>query len=153
MHSVYLGLGSNLNHPVEQLKTALKFLADQPAITLVQTSPFYQSKPHGPQDQPDFVNAVCHIKTTLTPTALLATTQAIEQQQGRVKTRHWGERTIDIDILLFDDLQLESDALTIPHPAMRQRAFVLVPLYDIAPQLALFDTLAIDPLKNQLIAI
>ncbi len=153
IHIAYLGLGSNLQQPVQQLKTALSYLACHPDITLTQTSPFYASKPHGPQDQPDFINAVCQVHTTLTPSALLQATQTIEQQQGRIKTRHWGERSIDIDLLLFDDLQLHSASLTLPHAFMMQRPFVLVPLYDIAPHLVLFKSLDIHALKKQLTCI
>ncbi|VAW48879.1 2-amino-4-hydroxy-6-hydroxymethyldihydropteridinepyrophosphokinase, partial [hydrothermal vent metagenome] len=99
------------------------------------TSPFYGSTPLGPSDQPDFVNAVCLIETEFTPCALLRALKTIEIEQGRVKKRHWGERLIDLDILLFDDLELTSDVLTIPHRDMTLRDFVLIPLLDIAPDL------------------
>jgi len=150
IHTAYLGLGSNLAQPAQQLKMALNHLAQHQDITLIRTSPFYSNTPHGPQDQPDFINAVCQIETSLTPQTLLQATKTIEQQQGRVKTLHWGERIIDIDLLLFDDLQLCSTSLTIPHPFMMQRPFVLVPLYDIAPHLLLFDEIPIDVLRQSL---
>ena len=149
-HTVYLGLGSNLNDPHHQLNIALSHLTQHPNIELIQTSAFYTSVPHGPQDQSDFINAVCHIETSLEPLHLLQATQSIEQQQGRIKTRHWGERIIDIDLLLFDDVQLQSEILTIPHPMMLQRPFVLVPLHDIAPHLELFKSININTLQNQL---
>jgi len=132
---IYLGLGSNLDAPQQQLLTALETLAQTQGFELIQTSRFYGSTPQGPQDQPDYVNAVCLIRSQLTPQQVLDQTQAIEQQFGRVKTRHWGERCIDIDILLYDDLVMASDRLTIPHPFMTQRDFVLLPLLEIAPDI------------------
>jgi len=135
MARVFLALGSNLDQPTKQLNLALTHLQKHPSITLIQCSPYYACQPQGPQDQPDFVNAVCAINTTLTPLALLDATQAIEQQLHRVKTRHWGPRTIDIDIMLYDDITLNHPQLTIPHPQMLQRDFVLKPLLDIAPEL------------------
>ncbi|MBN2647158.1 MAG: 2-amino-4-hydroxy-6-hydroxymethyldihydropteridine diphosphokinase [Thiotrichales bacterium] len=134
-HRVFIGLGANLDQPSLQLETALAALARLPSTELVQSSAFYVSFPLGPQDQPDYLNAVCELRTALAPQSLLRALQAIELQQGRVKKRHWGERVIDLDILLYDDLQLQTDKLQIPHPQLHLRDFVLIPLAQIAPTL------------------
>lgn len=137
MAQVFIGLGSNLANPVLQIKTALDSLANLPSSQLVKTSPLYGSTPQGPQDQPDFVNAVCLLQTELPPLTLLDALQAIEQAQGRIKKRHWGERLIDLDILLYDDAVMTTERLTLPHPQMHQRDFVLMPLADISPGLVI----------------
>jgi 2-amino-4-hydroxy-6-hydroxymethyldihydropteridine diphosphokinase len=139
IHRCYIGLGANLDDPVRQLSVALKALANMPGCTLVECSSFYGSKPVGPQDQPDYVNAVAAIDTRLSPEALLDELQAQEQQQGRVKLRHWGERCIDLDLLLYGNRILASERLTIPHSQMKLRSFVLLPLQEIAPALILPD--------------
>lgn len=136
-HSVFIGLGSNLDQPANQLKQALKLLAQLPDTELLSHSSFYGSKPVGPQDQPDFINAVAQLNTTLSPEILLQQLQAIEQQQGRIKKRHWGERTIDLDILLFGQTEIDTPNLTIPHKEISQRDFVLKPLLELEPQLSL----------------
>ncbi|MBO1924465.1 2-amino-4-hydroxy-6-hydroxymethyldihydropteridine diphosphokinase [Thiomicrorhabdus sp. 6S3-12] len=132
-HRVYLGLGANLDQPAEQIRAALRSLDGLPQSRLVKSSALYTSSPLGPQDQPDYVNAVCLLETQLAPDELLHQLQRLEIEQGRVKKRHWGERTIDLDILLYDDLQLQSEHLQIPHSQMHLRDFVLVPLAEIAP--------------------
>lgn len=137
MHNVYIALGSNLNHPIQQLQQGLKALAELPHTTLEKISPFYQSPPLGPQDQPNYINAVALIRTKFSPLDLLDHLQAIEKQQGRIRHRHWGERTLDLDILLFDDLCLKSERLILPHYDMKNRDFVIFPLHDIAPELVL----------------
>jgi len=149
-HNVYLGLGGNLSNPVEQLKVALKSINSLPNTELLKTSSFYASKPQGPQDQPDFVNTVCQISTSLEPGALLAALQRIELEQGKVKKRHWGERLIDLDILLYDQLQMATQQLTLPHAHMHQRDFVLVPLAEIAPELEIPDQGSVVQLIEQL---
>lgn len=149
-HIAFLGLGANLDDPARQIAEALEQIQDIPSVELLQCSKFYASKPLGPQDQPDYVNAVCQIAVSLSPQELLAQCQQIEQQLGRVKKRHWGERTIDVDILLYDDLQLHSDLLTIPHAQMHLRDFVLVPLAEIAPQLQIPDIGSVEDLLGQL---
>lgn len=131
----YLGLGSNLDQPRRQVLKAITELQQWPGITVTKHSALYQTQPVGPQDQPDFINAAVEIDTDLSPQALLVACQALEQQHGRVRQRHWGERTLDIDILLYGDVQLDTPALTIPHPRMHEREFVLRPLADIAPDL------------------
>ncbi|WEJ63317.1 2-amino-4-hydroxy-6-hydroxymethyldihydropteridine diphosphokinase [Thiomicrorhabdus lithotrophica] len=133
--TAYIGLGSNLSNPIEQLKIALQSIDTLPSTRLVQSSSFYGSKPLGPQDQPDFVNAVCKIKTKLSAEELLHHLQKIELEQGRIKKRHWGERLIDLDILLFGDDIISTDELTVPHKQIALRDFVLIPLAEIAPGL------------------
>lgn len=133
----YIGLGSNIEQPKKQILQALKSLADLENSSLVQSSSLYLSKPHGPQDQPDFINAVAKITTSFEPLELLDRLQAIEQSQNRVKTRLWGERTIDLDILLYAQKELVTERLCIPHKQMLQREFVLIPLLEIEPLICL----------------
>ena len=138
MIEVYIGLGSNLAAPKKQLQDACARLAELPNSTLVTCSSLYQSLPMGPQDQPDYVNAVAKLDTKLAPETLLQQTQKIELQQGRVrKAEQWGPRTLDLDILLYGQQQIETENLNIPHIGMKQREFVLYPLYEIAPDLIL----------------
>lgn len=134
-HSVYLGLGANIEQPEQQLERALRVLEEHEHITLEQYSHLYISAPVGPQDQPDFINAAAHINTSLSPQQLLAELKHIEHTFGRIKHRHWGERCIDLDILLYDKRVLDTEELTIPHREMHKRAFVLIPLLEIAPKL------------------
>lgn len=131
----YIGLGSNLADPVQQIQQAKQAIAQLPASELQAMSSLYASPPMGPQDQPDYVNAVLSITTTLSPHQLLDHLQAIEQQQGRVRLRHWGERTLDLDMLLYGDKILDDERLHIPHKGIAERAFVLYPLAEIAPTL------------------
>lgn len=138
--SVFIGLGANLNEPVKQLQQALCALKKLPETELLACSSLYSSAPLGPSDQPEYVNAVAEIETELTPTALLAQLQHIEQVQGRQrKAERWGPRTLDLDIILFGDLVLKSEQLTIPHYHFHAREFVLYPLLQIAPELVLPD--------------
>lgn len=140
MERVYIGLGSNLAEPLEQLRGALAALAALPCSQLVATSSFYASDPLGPPDQPRYVNAVAALDTTLAPLALLDALQAIELHQGRErKAERWGPRTLDLDILLFGDHVLDEPRLTVPHYHMHARAFVLYPLAELAPTLRLPD--------------
>tara|TARA_B110000967_G_C18810263_1_gene523194 strand:+ start:417 stop:941 length:525 start_codon:yes stop_codon:yes gene_type:complete len=136
MADVYIGLGSNKDGPQDQLHRALESLAAEPQIELVAVSDFYQTPPIGPS-QPDYTNAAAQLQTSLSPESLLDRLQSIEQQQDRVRTLRWGPRTLDLDILLFDKLVQDTERLTIPHPRMAERAFVLLPLADINPDLAL----------------
>lgn len=137
--TVYIGLGSNLENPQQQLHTAVEALQQIPATQLQHCSPFYRSKPMGPQDQPDYINAVAALTTTLTPLALLDALQRIENAQGRVRKERWGARTLDLDILLFGAHVLDEPRLTVPHPGLCQRSFVVFPLLDISPDLTLPD--------------
>ncbi|MFU2048643.1 2-amino-4-hydroxy-6-hydroxymethyldihydropteridine diphosphokinase [Avibacterium gallinarum] len=149
MKQVYIALGSNLATPVQQLENALHALQQLPHSQLVAVSHFYQSKPLGPQDQPDYVNAVACLATALAPLDLLDQLQRIEQEQGRVRLRRWGERTLDLDILLYGNEIIQSERLTVPHYDMQHREFVIVPLYDIAPNLTLPDGKNVADLVQQ----
>ncbi|RUO24282.1 2-amino-4-hydroxy-6-hydroxymethyldihydropteridine diphosphokinase [Aliidiomarina minuta] len=135
----YLGLGANLQKPLQQIQNAVKALQASPAIQVLRSSSLYASKPMGPQDQPDYVNAVVLIETNLQPLELLNLTQSIETLAGRERKQHWGPRTLDVDILLIDQLQLSLPQLTVPHPGLHEREFVLYPLAEIAPDLMLPD--------------
>lgn len=138
-HQCYIGLGSNLDDPVVQLQHAVQVLQGLPVLRAWQCSRFYASAPIGPQDQPDFINAVARFETCLSPLLLLDQLQAIEQMQRRRRERHWGPRTLDLDLLLYDALVLESERLRVPHPCMTERRFVLEPLLELAPELCLPD--------------
>lgn len=129
--SVYIGLGSNLDEPYQQIKSAIKAIGNLSGTEVIQDSGYFKSKPMGPEDQPDYLNAVVEIRTNLTARELLAQCQLIEVQQGRIKTRHWGERSIDLDILLYENQQIEMKELTVPHPGIWQRDFVYMPLLKI----------------------
>ncbi|WP_439257835.1 2-amino-4-hydroxy-6-hydroxymethyldihydropteridine diphosphokinase [Lonepinella sp. BR2271] len=145
----YIALGSNLNQPVQQLNAAIEAMAVLPQTQVLAVSSFYRSKPLGPQDQPDYVNAVAKLQTELAPLALLDALQQIENQQGRVRLRHWGERTLDLDILLYGQRVIQSERLTIPHYDMRNREFVIIPLYEIDSDLILPDGVKLsDLMKN-----
>ena len=138
MTHVYIGLGSNLALPKKQIQDACASLATLPDTALIKCSSLYKSQPMGPQDQPDYVNAVALIETALSPESLLQQTQLIESQQGRIrKANRWGPRTLDLDMLLFGEQQINNEHLTVPHTGMKQREFVLYPLFEIAPDLIL----------------
>ncbi|WP_336296132.1 2-amino-4-hydroxy-6-hydroxymethyldihydropteridine diphosphokinase [Cronobacter dublinensis] len=140
MTLVYIALGSNLAEPLSQVNDALAALAQIPHSRIVATSPFYRTPPLGPQDQPDYLNAAVALETTLTAGALLDNTQRIELQQGRVrKAERWGPRTLDLDIMLFGDETINTERLTVPHYDMKNRAFMLLPLAQIAPALRFPD--------------
>ena len=136
MALAYIGLGSNLDDPLAQVMRAIDELSALPQTQLVQCSAIYSSKPVGPE-QPDFINAVALLDTHLAPLALLDALQAIEQQHGRQRLVHWGARTLDLDLLLYGEQVINQPRLNVPHPGLQERAFVLVPLADIAPQLIL----------------
>lgn len=138
MIEVYIGLGSNLALPEKQLQAACDSLAVLPDTRLLKCSSLYRSQPMGPQDQPDYVNAVALIETALSPESLLQQTQLIESQQGRIRNaKRWGPRTLDLDILLFGQEQIVTEHLIVPHAGLKQREFVLYPLFEIAPDLIL----------------
>jgi len=136
---VYVGLGSNLDNPLKQLKNALFTLKQNPLIKIVHISSFYQSKAWGNVNQSDFINAVVAITTNYTPFELLDELQKIENSQGRVRFAHkiWQPRTLDLDILLFGRRIISSEKLVIPHHLMHLRRFVLEPLCEIAPNIVL----------------
>ncbi|MCP5158392.1 MAG: 2-amino-4-hydroxy-6-hydroxymethyldihydropteridine diphosphokinase [Gammaproteobacteria bacterium] len=134
----YIGIGSNLNNPANQVRQAFQALTELPASRLTACSPWYRTAPvGGPAGQPDYLNAVAALETELTADALLAMLQAIEIAQGRVRTERWGPRTLDLDLLLYGLVTCDDPQLTLPHPRLHQRAFVLYPLYDIAPELTI----------------
>jgi 2-amino-4-hydroxy-6-hydroxymethyldihydropteridine diphosphokinase len=133
----YIGLGSNLDSPVDQVMAAFDELGGLADTELVARSSVFVSAPLGPQDQPDFVNAVAHLRTRLPAPELLQGLQAIETAHARVRARHWGPRTLDLDLLLYGDAMIDTPDLQVPHPQMHLRAFVLVPLHEIDPQLQL----------------
>lgn len=135
----YLGLGGNLTNelgtPDEHIHHAVATLQARDDIHQVRLSSLYASKPMGPQDQPDFINAVVEIVTELAPLALLAVCQQLEQAAQRVRLRHWGERSLDVDLLLYGEQQLALPTLTVPHAGIRERNFVLIPLAELNPNL------------------
>ncbi len=131
---VYLGIGSNLGNREDNIRSALSMLDETDGIAVKTVSACYETEPVGPvTDQNDFYNVVAEIETTLGPHELLARTNAVEQALGRVRGERWGPRPIDIDILLWDDRLIDEDGLNVPHPEMTRRAFVLIPLAEIAP--------------------
>lgn len=131
----YIGLGSNLDSPKEQVTTAIAEITALEGVDAVKASSLYRSLPMGPQDQPDYINAVVAVDTHLDPHTLLDALQQLEQEHGRERIRHWGERTLDLDIIVYDDLILTDERLNIPHPGLAERAFVLYPLAEVAPTL------------------
>jgi 2-amino-4-hydroxy-6-hydroxymethyldihydropteridine diphosphokinase len=130
-HQVYLSLGTNLGQRRRNLEQAIAGLQEVVLVTAV--SPVYETAPWGVTDQPDFYNACLAGYTDSSPQELLLFTKQLEQEIGRTPTSKWGPRLIDIDILLIDDLVMQAGGLTIPHPGLPERAFVLIPLADIAP--------------------
>jgi 2-amino-4-hydroxy-6-hydroxymethyldihydropteridine diphosphokinase len=132
MTSAYIALGSNLSGPQSQLQQAVVALEVLPDTTLVRVSSIYRSIAVGPGTQPDYLNAVLLLETTQSPLALLDAMQQIEQEQGRVRDIRWGPRTLDLDLLLYGEMKIASLPLTVPHPRMQQRNFVLYPLREIS---------------------
>lgn len=147
MATCYIGIGSNLGEPIAQAKQAIAALSQIDKTQLTNVSSLYGSKPMGPSDQPDYVNAVAKLETQLTPIELLDALQHIELHQERVrKDERWGPRTLDLDILLIDDSTIDHPRLTVPHYGMREREFVLYPLFEISPDLTLSDGVALTQL-------
>jgi len=154
----YIGLGSNLIaddiQPIERLNMALQDLSACDGIKIITTSPFYRSKPMGPQDQPDYINAVSQLQTMLSPHELLKELQQIETTHGRCRDneQRWGARTLDLDLLLYGNVVLESSDLTLPHSGLYKRAFVVLPLNDISPELCLPDGMLMSDLVNNFVS-
>ncbi|WP_028868500.1 2-amino-4-hydroxy-6-hydroxymethyldihydropteridine diphosphokinase [Psychromonas arctica] len=146
----YIGIGSNQAQPIEQAKQAITALSNIKDTQLLTCSSLYRSAPMGPQDQPDYINAVAKLETTLSALELLDALQLIEQEQGRErKALRWGPRTLDLDILLYADQVIENERLTVPHYGMKEREFVLYPLFEIAPTLKMPNgTSLIEILKH-----
>lgn len=135
---VYIGIGSNLQRPVQQVQDAIATLSRHPSFQLHSCSSLYRSAPVGLINQPDFINAVCHLRTGLAPEEVLQQLQQIEHDAGRRRDgERWGPRTLDLDLLLYDDLVVETTSLLIPHPRMHERAFVLYPLRELVPELVI----------------
>ena len=138
MNKVYIGLGSNLANPQQQINNALAALLSLDDVSNLQVSSLYASKPMGPQDQPDYVNAVVSFNWDGEALDLLDQLQHIEQLHGRVrKSERWGPRTLDLDIILYGDQTIHSERLDVPHYGMQERAFVLYPLAELSPELIL----------------
>lgn len=135
MNTAYLSIGSNIGDRLEFLKGAIKALQAHNEIQVSRISSIYETTPVGFTEQGDFLNIVVYIETSLTAEMLLTVCQSIENDLGRVREKRWGPRTVDLDILLYNNDNIESENLTIPHPRMLERAFVLVPLVEIAPLL------------------
>ncbi|MDO5786779.1 MAG: 2-amino-4-hydroxy-6-hydroxymethyldihydropteridine diphosphokinase [Phascolarctobacterium sp.] len=133
-HTAYVALGSNLGDKEGNLRRALELLEER-GVEVVRVSSFICTEPYGVTDQPKFLNGVCQVRTSLAPLALLHILLAIEQEMGRVRLRHWGERNIDLDLLLYEDVVMDTPELTLPHPDMQNRDFVLLPLAEIAPEI------------------
>ncbi len=129
--TAYIGLGANMGNPLDQLQQAIDACSALPSTAITQLSGVYQSPPMGPQDQPDFYNACAALETHLTAHQLLTELQGIERTMGRIKRRHWGERCIDLDLLLYGELVHDCATLTLPHPGLKDRDFVLMPLLDL----------------------
>ena len=134
MSIAYIALGSNLGDKEKNLRRALLLLTQQ-GVEVVRVSSFLSTEPYGVTDQPQFLNAVACVRTSLAPLALLDVLLATELAMGRVRLRHWGERNIDLDLLLYEDVVLDMPRLHLPHPDMQNRDFVLLPLAEIAPEL------------------
>lgn len=132
---VYFGLGSNLGNRLENLKRAVAMLAQAHGLSDFEASRVYETEPWGLVDQPPFLNCVIRASTILEPAEILRTARSVEDALGRERSVRWGPRTIDIDILIVDDLTVETEELVIPHPRMWERAFVLIPLMDLAPDM------------------
>lgn len=132
MSTAYIALGSNLGDKEKNLRRALLLLTQQ-GVEVVKVSSFITTEPYGVTDQPQFLNAVCEVRTNLKPLALLDVLLATELAMGRVRLRHWGERNIDLDLLLYGDVVMNTKRLRLPHPDMQNRDFVLLPLAEIAP--------------------
>lgn len=143
----YIGLGSNLNQPHAQIDRAVSALRNTSTISDIQCSFYYTSKAVGPGEQPDYVNAAIRCKTQQPPHALLKQLQAIENTQGRQREIRWGARTLDLDLLLYDNLTVEDETLQVPHPEIKNRNFVLYPLFDLNPELIFPNG---DTLRNAL---
>jgi 2-amino-4-hydroxy-6-hydroxymethyldihydropteridine diphosphokinase len=130
---IFLGLGSNMGDRETNIISATAALAHCPGINIIRLSSLYETIPVGYRDQADFLNAVVEISTSLSPAELLEACLGVERDMGRIRTLHWGPRIIDIDLLLYDDVELATDNLVLPHPRMHERGFVLVPLAEISP--------------------
>lgn len=136
-HIAYIGLGSNLHGPCSQIAKAIACIAALPNSQVLAVSGLYRTPPMGPQDQPCYVNSMVKVSTQMSPSELLQETQSIEQVMGRTRSLRWGPRVIDLDIILFGNLVLNIENLRIPHPGLKERNFVSIPLAELSPALIL----------------
>ena len=151
MTLAYIAIGSNLASPLEQVNAAVQALGDIPQSQIVAVSSFYRTPPLGPQDQPDYLNAAVVLETALNAETLLDNTQRIELQQGRVhKEERWGPRTLDLDIMLFGHETISTERLTVPHYDMKNRGFMLWPLFEVAPDLIFPDGIPLRTILDNL---
>ena len=139
MTSAFLGLGSNVGDRLANLQSAVRLLDAEAEIAVVASSRVWESDPVGGPPQPDYLNAVVEVRTELRPDALLAACHRVEAVLGRVREVEWGPRTIDVDVLLFDDLSIDVQGLRVPHPRLTERAFVVLPLLELEPDARLPD--------------
>ena len=131
MNQVFIGIGSNQNHPYFRIYTALKQINRLHKTQLIKKSSLYETIPLGPKFQPNFLNIVIEIRTQLSPSKLLTELQGLEKLHNRKKTKRWGPRSLDLDILIYEQIIMDTEILTIPHPGIEYREFVLIPLYEI----------------------
>ncbi|MFZ5000294.1 2-amino-4-hydroxy-6-hydroxymethyldihydropteridine diphosphokinase [Enterobacter asburiae] len=151
MTLAYIAIGSNLASPLEQVNAAVQALGEIPQSKIVAVSSFYRTPPLGPQDQPDYLNAAVVLETALDAETLLDNTQRIELQQGRVrKAERWGPRTLDLDIMLFGHETINTERLTVPHYDMKNREFMLWPLFEVAPDLIFPDGIPLRTILDNL---
>ncbi|MEP8539216.1 2-amino-4-hydroxy-6-hydroxymethyldihydropteridine diphosphokinase [Enterobacter asburiae] len=151
MTLAYIAIGSNLASPLEQVNAAVQALGEIPQSKIVTVSSFYRTPPLGPQDQPDYLNAAVVLETALNAETLLDNTQRIELQQGRVrKAERWGPRTLDLDIMLFGHETINTERLTVPHYDMKNRGFMLWPLFEVAPDLIFPDGIPLRTILDNL---
>ena len=151
MTLAYIAIGSNLASPLEQVNAAVQALGEIPQSKIVAVSSFYRTPPLGPQDQPDYLNAAVVLETALDAETLLDNTQRIELQQGRVrKAERWGPRTLDLDIMLFGHETINTERLTVPHYDMKNRGFMLWPLFEVAPDLIFPDGISLKSILDNL---
>jgi 2-amino-4-hydroxy-6-hydroxymethyldihydropteridine diphosphokinase len=147
---VYIGLGSNLNQPLKQITTALMQIDEIDQTVLQNISSMYLSRPMGPKDQPPYINAVARIATRLSPHQLLAHLNRIENEHGRSREgEHWGPRTLDLDILVYGNLSIKDQSLSIPHPGIKRREFVLYPLHEVNKNLMIPNLGLISRIKSR----
>jgi 2-amino-4-hydroxy-6-hydroxymethyldihydropteridine diphosphokinase len=159
MKTAYLSLGSNLGDRLANLRAAIQRLHRPPQLRLTGVSSFYETLPVGetPEPVPDYINCAVRVETLLPPLALLEYIQAVEREIGREPTFRWGPRVIDVDILLYDGITLETERLTLPHPRMMERAFALIPLAEIAPDMVFSDGVSLaerlqsPPVREQIV--
>ena len=151
MTLAYIAIGSNLASPLEQVNAAVQALGEIPQSKIVAVSSFYRTPPLGPQDQPDYLNAAVVLETALNAETLLDNTHRIELQQGRVrKAERWGPRTLDLDIMLFGHETISTERLTVPHYDMKNRGFMLWPLFEVAPDLIFPDGISLKSILDNL---